>query len=269
MTPVNSTDSDETFIQRSIQTPWFYVAVVEALILVFIGGMAFQSYRFSLLNPVQNSQKNKQVANTAGSDSQQKPTDESAQKPLQTSLPTWLSEVEQHPEDKAIGDPDAPVTITEYTDFQCPFCRRHSSRTFPKIVQEYVKTGKVYYKIRHFPLARAHPQAIPTAVASECAAEQGKFWEFKELAMQNQDQLSRQNLIKFGEVLKLSDMGSYKSCLQDRNRVQTIKSEYKQGRSQEIKGTPGILIEDELVEGALPFNQFKPKIEQALSNQAG
>lgn len=87
------------------------------------------------------------------------------------------SKNETHPDDHLQGSPDAPVAIIEYSDFQCPFCRSFFDTTLPMIRKDYIATGKAQLIYRHFPLSEIHPMSEKSAEASECAAQQGKFWE--------------------------------------------------------------------------------------------
>ncbi|MDZ4216981.1 MAG: thioredoxin domain-containing protein, partial [Candidatus Gracilibacteria bacterium] len=83
-------------------------------------------------------------------------------------------------DDPFMGDDDAPVTIIEWTDYQCPFCGRHSTQTLPSIKKEYIDTGKVKYVLRDLALS-FHPNALPGAKAANCAGEQEKYWEMHDL----------------------------------------------------------------------------------------
>lgn len=82
------------------------------------------------------------------------------------------------------------VTVVEFSDFQCPFCEQFFSNTWPQLKKEYIDTGKITFAYRHFPLTSIHPNAMPAAIAAECANEQGKFWEYHDLLFQNQKEWS-------------------------------------------------------------------------------
>ncbi len=84
------------------------------------------------------------------------------------------------------GNKNASVTVIEFSDFQCPFCEQFYKTTYPQLKKEYIDTGKIAFYYRHFPLTNIHPLAVPAANASECANEQGKFWEYHDLLFQNQ-----------------------------------------------------------------------------------
>jgi len=100
--------------------------------------------------------------------------------------------------DPVLGSSNAPVTMVEISDFQCPFCGKYARETFPQIKKEYVDTGKVKIIFKNFPLPM-HPNAQKAAEAAECAADQGKFWEYKEKLFANQNNLSVEDLKKYAQ----------------------------------------------------------------------
>lgn len=171
-----------------------------------------------------------------------------------------------HPNDKAIGDTDAPVTITEYTDFQCPYCRRYSRQVLPGILERYVRSGKVYYRIRHFPLLQVHEHAGAAALASECAAEQGAFWSFKETVMANQSKLSAEYLYNLGETLEFDSMDQYQQCLRDNKYVDRVETELRNGVNRGVRSTPTVFVNDQKLEGAQPAQQYYQVIEAELES---
>ena len=91
--------------------------------------------------------------------------------------------------DHVLGNPNAKVAVIEYSDFECPFCRRMFSETLPKLKENFIKSGEVKFVYRHFPLRSIHEDAQKAAEASECAGEQGKFWEYHDIIFQRQDLL--------------------------------------------------------------------------------
>ncbi|MEK0346606.1 MAG: thioredoxin domain-containing protein, partial [Nitrosopumilus sp.] len=114
---------------------------------------------------------------------------------LQNQLPTEqpnLSMKISVDNDPIIGNPDAPITIIEFSDFQCPFCARFYTQTLPLIHEEYIEQGKVKLVFRDFPIQSIHPNALPASVAAECANEQGKFKEMHDTLFENQNEWSRQ-----------------------------------------------------------------------------
>src|SRR5262249_17984609 len=113
----------------------------------------------------------------------------------------------------ALGQADAPVTLVEFSDYQCPYCRMFFSDTFPTLRREYIDTGKVRYVFRDYPLAQMHPQARKAAEAAHCAGEQGKYWEMHDLLFQNQQALALPQLSEYARNLGL-DGASFDACLQ-------------------------------------------------------
>ncbi|MBS3117747.1 DsbA family protein [Candidatus Woesearchaeota archaeon] len=162
------------------------------------------------------------------------------------------------------GDKDAPVTLVEFSDFQCPFCGRFFEQTLPLIEERYIKTGKVRFVYKDFPLESIHPQALPAASAARCAGEQGKFWDYHDLIFNNQALLSDTNYKQWAEQLGL-DMDDFSSCYDSGKYVNDIRADLQEGSRAGVQGTPGFLINGQLVSGAQPFANFEQVIEAELS----
>ncbi|PIN89928.1 disulfide bond formation protein DsbA [Candidatus Pacearchaeota archaeon CG10_big_fil_rev_8_21_14_0_10_34_76] len=169
--------------------------------------------------------------------------------------------------DHILGNPNAPVIIVEYSDYECPFCERFHSETFGQIKSQYIDTGKVAFIYRHFPL-NFHPNAQKAAEASECAAEQEKFWEMHEMLFESGVQGGVQTYITYATVLGLNTE-QFSECLNSGKYVSRIQADMTQGQKEKISGTPGFFIGKEgkdyqLVSGAQPFNNFKQVIDSKL-----
>jgi len=162
------------------------------------------------------------------------------------------------------GDDDAPVTIIEFSDFQCPFCSRFYSQTLPQLEEEYVKTGKVKFVYKHFPLDNIHPQATPAALASECAKEQGKFWEYHDLVFNNQGSLGDASYKQWAAELSL-DSAKFDECYESQKYLDDVRSGLQEGSGAGIRGTPGFLLNGQLISGAQPFAVFQAAIEAELA----
>lgn len=177
--------------------------------------------------------------------------------------PTAPVDITVTDQDHVRGDKNAPVTIVEYSDFECPFCARHLP-TVEKIMQEY--DGQVRLIYRHFPLS-FHPQAQKAAEASECASEQGKFWEMhdKLFAMNEAGTLSLENFKKAAGELGLKQ-AQFDSCLNDGKYADRVQSDFSQGSQYGVNGTPATFVNGKLVSGAVPFESFKTVIDQALAD---
>src|SRR5256884_5259358 len=101
----------------------------------------------------------------------------------------------------SLGRADAPVTLVEFSDFQCPFCGRFFATTLPALKQDYIDTGKLRYVFRDFPLDQLHPNARNAAAAAHCAGEQGKYWDMHDVLFQNQRALAPAQLAEYARTV--------------------------------------------------------------------
>ena len=167
-------------------------------------------------------------------------------------------------DDPVKGSEDAPVTIIEFSDFECPYCSKYYSQTLPQIEENYVKTGKVKIVYKDFPLTRIHPDAMKAAQAAECAQDQGNFWEYHDKMFENQDSLGVSSLKQYAQDLGL-DTEEFNTCLDSGKYESEVQNDLQQGQSAGISGTPGFLINGRLVTGAQPYANFKQIIEEELN----
>jgi protein-disulfide isomerase len=178
-------------------------------------------------------------------------------------------------DDPLKGNPNAPVTIIEFSDFQCPFCSRFFEQTLPLIEQNYVETGKVNLVYRDFPLD-FHQNAQSAHIASECADEQGAFWEYHDILFDKQTEwqslgfdLINPRFLTYAEELGL-DESTFTKCLQSNDIVQEIQSDLLDGRQYGTTGTPTFFVGNEKhgytkISGAQPYQNFVNVIESKLS----
>lgn len=162
-----------------------------------------------------------------------------------------------------LGDPSAPITMYEFSDFECPFCGKYAIEIFPKIKKEYVDSGKLKIVFKNFPLEQIHKNAKLAAEASECAFEQGKFWEYKDLLFKNQEKLGRDDLINYAKNLNLN-IKQFTQCLDSKKYETEVNSDLQEGIQAGVSGTPTFFIEGEKISGALPFEEFKKVIDSKL-----
>lgn len=165
-------------------------------------------------------------------------------------------------DDAVKGDADAPVTIVEFSDFECPFCGRYAEQTYPQIVEEYIETGKVKYIFRDFPLS-FHANAQKAAEAAECAGEQGKYFEMHDLLFANQDSLSVENYKQWAEDLGL-DTEQFNTCLDSGEMADEVAADFTYGQQIGVTGTPAFFINGKMISGAQPYEVFKQAIEEEL-----
>ena len=177
--------------------------------------------------------------------------------------------------DPIIGNPDAPITIIEFSDFQCPFCARFHVQTLPLLLEEYIDQGKVKLVFRDFPIQSIHPNALPASVAAECANEQGKFKEMHDMLFDNQNEWNKQettNAIslfsQYAAELQL-EQEIFDSCLASGKYIDEIRKDLADGRDYGVSGTPGFFVgNDEIgyveIRGAQPFDSFQKIIDAQL-----
>lgn len=172
----------------------------------------------------------------------------------------------------SLGDKNAKVAIVEYTDYQCPFCKRLFEDAFPQIKKEYIDTGKVRYFVRDFPLFQIHPQAQKAAEAVNCAQDQGKFWEMHDTLFKNQTSLLPDDLKKYAVELGLNT-DKFNNCLDSAQFEDKIKKVQADAEKIGVRGTPasfvgainGNTVSQAInVSGAVPFETFKTTIEEQL-----
>ena len=173
---------------------------------------------------------------------------------------------------RALGRADAPVTIVEFSDFQCPYCRRHVSATLPALKTDYIATGKVRYVFRDLPIDSIHPHARKAAEAAHCAGEQGRYWEMHDVLFQHQRQLAAGNLKAHAGALGL-DRDAFDACLDEGKHVKAVRDDEVAARSIGVTATPTFFIgktrPDGTVEGirivgAQPIAAFRKAIDPLL-----
>jgi protein-disulfide isomerase len=168
-------------------------------------------------------------------------------------------DVQVNAKDAIKGNPKAPVTIVEFSDFQCPFCSRVNP-TISKIMKTYGDKVRVVFK--HNPLS-FHKDAPLASEASLAAGAQGKFWEMHDLLFKNQRKLKRADLDAYAAQLGL-DMGKFKADLDQHNFKAQVDADLAQAREIGVRGTPNFFVNGKKLTGAQPFERFKVKIDEAL-----
>lgn len=165
--------------------------------------------------------------------------------------------------DPVLGDENAPVTIIEFSDFQCPYCKK-GYETMELVKKDYIDSGKVKLVFRDFPLS-FHPEAESAALAAECAYEQGKFWEYHSLLFENQAELSKENYKNWAQDLGL-DTVKFNDCFDSKKYLDEVQADLADGQKYGVSGTPAFFVNGKLISGAQPYEVFKFEIETALKN---
>lgn len=184
-------------------------------------------------------------------------------------LPDLVELLQLRPDDpRALGDPEAPVLIVEFTDFECPFCQQFVRDTRPRIIEQFVERGLVRFVVRDFPLTDIHPSAPLAAAAAHCAADQDQFWPMHERlfathrvewgGVPNRD---RDVFVEFAGDLGI-DTATFVACLDDPATREAISAEQAAAERLGINSTPNFLVNGQLLRGALPFRVFEDLIQQ-------
>jgi protein-disulfide isomerase len=159
------------------------------------------------------------------------------------------------------GNPDAPVTIVEFADFQCPYCGA-AEAPLKQVLEKY--HGKVQFSFRDFPLREIHPQAQPAAEASRCAGDQGQFWEYHDVLFANQADLKQSVYREHARKIGL-DVTKFQACLDSGSFKPLIESDLQSGMAAGVSGTPAFYINGVMIDGARPASEFESIIDSELA----
>jgi protein-disulfide isomerase len=190
---------------------------------------------------------------------QEKPAAEQEKAPAEAKLN--LNGVEM------LGSKDAPLTIVEFTDYQCPFCERFHLTTFPELKKEYIDTGKVRFYSRDMPLD-FHANAMRAAQAARCAAEQHQFWTLRNIMGTHPDKLDMASLVGYATDLKM-DVPAFRTCVESEKYKNAVQSDVLEAMKIGATGTPSFIIgrstpegvDGELMIGAMPLGMFTDRLK--------
>jgi protein-disulfide isomerase len=163
----------------------------------------------------------------------------------------------------ALGPADAPITIVEFSDYQCPFCRRWHDEVYEPLLAAY--PGKIRLVYRHLPLTSIHPDAMSAAEAAMCAGEQDAYWPFHERLFSSES-LGNNIYIQYAQELGL-DMGTFESCLSDQKYQQAVQADSDFAINLGIRSTPTFFINGLAIVGAQPLDVFKQVIDKELAGE--
>lgn len=186
-------------------------------------------------------------------------------KPVSSGLKTL--KVKNNP---VFGDKNAPLTLVEVSDYQCPFCKRFFDNTLALLKKKYVDTGKVKLVFKDLPLA-FHKQAKDAALAGHCAGDQGKYWQMHDKMFANPKKLDKPFLKEYAQAMDL-DMGAYQKCMDSKKYYKQIEADVAEVNAIGITGTPSFVVGKSAgdkvtgpyIRGAQPFASFQRHIDQEL-----
>jgi len=230
---------------------------VVLLVLVLIGLAFFAGFQTAKVTYWEQKEKTLSSALTAGQPVQPSPT------------PAFYKVGNGHL--PVMGKANAKVTIIEFSDLQCLFCRRFWQDTLPQIKKDYIDKGLVKFAYRHYPLPpELHPAARPLAEGAECANAQDKFWEFhdkvyQEQALQGEGTIpvSDDNISTWASQLGL-DLTAFNECFSNKSFTERIDTDVADGQKVNAQSTPTFYVNGQILVGALPYSAFKTVIDQQL-----
>ena len=219
---------------KLIKNPWFYISVIAVIIIAILIFVAVRSSPTGqVVAPEDNRQQIPEQITAVGID-----------------------------DDAVKGDENAPVTMIEFSDYECPFCTRFYSQTLGQIEREYIDTGKVKFVYRDFPLS-FHQNAQKAAEAAECAGKQDKYYEMHDLLFEKGVIGGVSSFKQYANEIGL-DTAEFNSCLDSGEMASEVQKDFQDGQRAGVQGTPSFFINGKLVSGAQPFEVFKQVIEAEL-----
>lgn len=167
-----------------------------------------------------------------------------------------------------LGSKDAPLTMVEFTDYQCPFCQRFHTTVFNDLKKNYIDTGKLRFYSRDLPLDSLHPNATRAAQAARCAADQGQFWALREIMSSNPGKLDMDSIVADATGLHM-DVGKFRSCVESGKYKEAVQTDVLEAMKIGADGTPTFVIgkstadgvDGEVLVGAMPYEVFDRKLK--------
>jgi protein-disulfide isomerase len=247
----NNAEEDTITFKRS---HFYSVLVLLAFAVGILTGVAWERYntvQTVAANPTAAAPNNNNVAPAAG---------DVITAPTEPSFVRYDIPVEGYP---SHGPEDAPITIVEFSDFQCPFCRRFHDETYQALLDAY--PGQIRFVYRNLPLTSIHPAAMPAAVASLCANDQGKYWEFHDKLFSSET-LDEPTYIQYATDLEL-DVDTFTACLSDGSHDEFIQQDMDFAINLGIQSTPTFFVNGLAIVGAQPLTNFTRLIDQDLAGE--
>ena len=167
-----------------------------------------------------------------------------------------------------VGSPDAKVVVQLWEDFLCPSCQSFAATVKPQLLENYVKSGKVRLEYHYFPLQQHEPGATMTALAAECAADQGMFWPYHDRVFQ-MTKVDQQGAAQFDDLVGYAkgmgmDEGKFRSCLSSQEHLSTVTDSLAQAQQLNLQFTPSIIVGDTLLQDS-SYASVSAAIEQKLA----
>jgi protein-disulfide isomerase len=249
----------------SVQTFYYLVIAVIFFVAGFaVAWVAFNTTTANLTREVRAAagQASREAVGTAIAEVVQSGGGAAAAQP--TAIPVYSVEIGDAP---FWGPEDAPVTIVEYSDFECVFCESFTNNTYPLLKRDY--GDRVKFVFKHFPVIQIHPNAENAAFASECAREQGKFWEYHDILFLNRQALTIPDLKRYAAQVGVENIEQFNECLDTQKYRERVLADMRSGNEYNVGGTPTFFINGKPFVGAQPYQLFVRAIEDALTEASG
>jgi protein-disulfide isomerase len=167
-----------------------------------------------------------------------------------------------------LGSKDAPVTMVEFSDYQCPFCQRFHLQVYGELKKDFIDTGKVRFYSRDLPIDQLHPNATRAAQAARCAGDQGQFWALRDIMSAHPENLDLPSLIADASVVKINP-DTFRSCVEGGKYKEAVKGDLLEAMKIGADGTPSFVVgkstpdgvDGELIVGAQPYSLFQDKFK--------
>jgi protein-disulfide isomerase len=168
-----------------------------------------------------------------------------------------------------LGSKDAPLTLVEFTDYQCPYCQRFHTTVYGELKRNYIDTGKVRFYSRDLPLDSLHPNAMRAAQAARCAADQGQYWKLRDIMGANPGKLDMENLVSAAGSLKM-DTTAFRGCVESQKYKEAVQTDVLEAMKIGAEATPTFVlgkstpqgVDGELIVGAQPYSEFVKSISK-------
>jgi len=167
-------------------------------------------------------------------------------------------------DDPILGPQDAPITLIEFSDYECPYCRKWHTEVFPLLKEAY--PGQIRYVYRDFPLVSIHSNAAPAAEAANCAGDQDKYWEYSDKLFTMERSLNQQSYVEYARDLSL-DVDQFSECLESRRYQDEVTADYEYAANLGIRSTPTFFVNGIAIVGAQPFEVFQGLIDKELAGE--
>ena len=167
-------------------------------------------------------------------------------------------------DDPVLGSDDAPITLIEFSDYECPFCKKWNVEVYPRLKEQY--GDKIRFVFRDFPLYNIHPNAIPAAESANCAGEQDKYWEYHDLLFAGGKPLGRDTYLAYAQQLGI-EQSAFEKCIADRRHQQEVEGDLQYASNLGVQSTPTFFINGLAIVGAQPFEVFEQIINMELAGE--